>query len=405
MVLPQTEPLAPPLGLYLHFPWCVAKCPYCDFNSHSLQGDLPAATYVDALLAELRRQPRALAERPVVSVFLGGGTPSLFPPAEIARLLDGVRAHLRLDAAAEVTLEANPGAIEHGAFAGYRAAGVNRLSLGVQSFSDAILTRLGRVHDGAAAVAAYREARAAGFDNINLDLMYALPGQSLALASADAETAIALGPEHISHYHLTLEPNTVFFSRPPTGLPDDDAAVDIQQRCAKLFAAAGYRNYEVSAWSRTGRECRHNLNYWTFGDYLGIGAGAHGKLSAGDSVQRTVSVAHPREFMRRATEGTATATHTVAAADLRFEFMLNVLRLRDGVALASFASRTGLDPADLLPQLMQASELGLLDDPGDGRIRASRHGWRFLDDLQAFFLPPAETGRAAPPRGDITPAS
>ena len=285
-----------------------------------------------------------------------------------------------------------PGAVEHGAFGGYRDAGVNRLSLGVQSFHDGQLQRLGRVHDSAAAVAAFGEARAAGFDNINLDLMYALPEQTCEAACADVEHVIELGPEHVSHYHLTLEPNTVFHHRPPPGLPEDDAAWDMQQACAERLRTAGYANYEVSAWARAGQECRHNLNYWSFGDYMGVGAGAHGKVSIDKHIRRTVSTAHPREFMRRSGEGTAVTAQSVSADDLVFEFMLNALRLRDGVPLAEFSRRTNLVVESVLPRLQEAWELGLLDDPAAGRIRASARGWRFLDDLQAFFLPREHSG-------------
>ena len=260
----------PPLSLYIHIPWCVRKCPYCDFNSHAQQGGLPVADYVRALLADLDQDLPLVWGRTVHSVFFGGGTPSLFPPEAIAEILSGASARLRFAPAAEITLECNPGTAEHGRFEGYRAAGVNRLSFGVQSFDDGCLQRLGRIHDSAEAEAAVKLAQDAGFDNLNLDLMYALPGQDLGMALHDVERAIALQPAHLSHYQLTLEPNTVFAARPPTGIPEEDAAWDIQERCIEAMAAAGYAQYEVSAYAREGRQCAHNLNYWRFGDYLGL---------------------------------------------------------------------------------------------------------------------------------------
>ncbi len=376
----------PPLGLYLHFPWCVRKCPYCDFNSHSLRDELPADAYIDALLADLAGQAAALRCRTVTTVFLGGGTPSLFDAARLQRLLDGVRAELDLAADAEITLEANPGALEHAAFTGYRAAGINRLSLGVQSFNAGQLQRLGRIHSSADAQAAFREARAAGFDNINIDLMFALPGQTPAQAAADIEQALELGPTHLSHYHLTLEPNTVFHARPPAGLPDDEAAWEIQAACAALLDAAGYVNYEVSAWALPGRECRHNLNYWRFGDYLGVGAGAHGKLTAGGVITREVRAAHPRAYLAGVAGGAGVTRTVVAPADAVFEFMLNALRLQAGCAPQLFTQTTGLDAALLLPGLEQGRRRGLLEaDPA--WIRPTARGRLFLDDLQAIFLP------------------
>jgi oxygen-independent coproporphyrinogen-3 oxidase len=377
-----------PLSLYVHFPWCVAKCPYCDFNSHSIKGELPAREYVDALVAELEVAAAALEDRRVSSVFLGGGTPSLFPPEEIARLMATAGRYLQLAPDTEVTMEANPGAVEHGAFSGYRQAGVNRLSLGVQSFNDAKLRALGRIHDSEAAAHAFREARAAGFTNINLDLMYALPDQTPAEALADVSAALALAPEHISYYHLTLEPNTIFYSRPPR-LPDQDAAWEIQARAAELLSSAGYANYEVSAWARQEQMCRHNLNYWQFGDYLGIGAGAHGKLTRRTGrVTREKRSAHPREYLRRLQSSTFPGDrHEVQAEDLLFEFMLNALRLRAGFTLGLFEQRTGLPADTLRPWLKKASAKQLLVEGPAGHWQASDHGWRFLDDLQSLFLP------------------
>jgi len=378
----------PPLSLYVHFPWCVAKCPYCDFNSHALRGELPADRYLAALQQDLRSWSSEFRRRPLQSVFFGGGTPSLFPPSMLARLLAVIADECALSGDAEVTLEANPGALEHGAFAGYVTAGINRLSLGVQSFDDASLQALGRIHSGADAVQAFAAARAAGIENINLDLMYALPEQSIDAAVADVERALALGPEHISHYHLTLEPNTVFYARPPA-LPSADLAWSIQAACGRLLTDAGFRNYEVSAWGQPERACRHNLNYWRYGDYLAIGAGAHAKVTAADGrVFRCVRAAHPREYQRRIEAGVpAGAMQAVVAADRPFEFMLNALRLRDGVLLDEYEACTGLALGSLEPGLTDALQAGLLDPLHTGRLRASDRGWRFLDDLQGLFLP------------------
>jgi oxygen-independent coproporphyrinogen-3 oxidase len=385
------QPL-PPLSLYLHFPWCVSKCPYCDFNSHSLKGDLPAAAYVDALLTDLNSVLADVGNRPVVSVFLGGGTPSLFPPEELYRLLSAVADRLNLAMDAEITMEANPGAVEHAAFGDYRAAGINRLSLGVQSFADDKLKRLGRIHNAADVREAFVQARTAGFKNINLDLMYALPAQTLAEALADVRAATELGPEHISLYHLTLEPNTVFHARPPA-LPDMDLAWEMQAVCADHLQDSGYGNYEVSAWSQPGHACRHNLNYWQFGDYLGLGAGAHAKLTyASGDVRRTVRAAHPRAYLAQVHDSNPQVTCTlVTKPDLSFEFMLNVLRLRDGFSLELFEQRTGLEASSVYSALAEARERGLIAptpaaDEGD-QIWLTEQGWRFLDDLQAIFLP------------------
>jgi putative oxygen-independent coproporphyrinogen III oxidase len=384
----------PPLSLYVHFPWCVAKCPYCDFNSHTLRGELAADTYIDALLQDLASLSAEVTARPLATIFLGGGTPSLFPPAEMLRLLEAVAASFELAPDIEITLEANPGAVEHGSFAGYRSAGINRLSLGVQSFNDECLRALGRIHDAAAARRAFTEARAAGFDNINIDLMYALPGQSVAAAQADVAAALELQPQHVSFYQLTLEPNTVFFSRPPA-LPDQEQAWQIQRDCSAQLMAGGFDNYEISAWAQPGRRCRHNLNYWRFGYYVGLGAGAHGKLTDVDgSVTRSVRAANPRAFMRDA-GGLATTSAQVGTDDRRFEFMLNALRLRDGFTLADFEQSTGL-PADCLEEgLQEARQKQLIIEQPDGWLRPSELGWRFLDDLQAIFLPDREPGSAA----------
>ena len=381
-----------PLSLYVHMPWCVSKCPYCDFNSHGLRGIEPDhAGYVDALIADLDADlddfGEAVGDRRIISVFFGGGTPSLFPPTQIGRLLDAARQRLRFASDAEVTMETNPGAVEHGRFEDYRDAGVNRLSFGVQSFDDAMLRRLGRIHGAAEAEHAFTQARAAGFDNINLDLMYALPGQALAGALEDVERALALAPEHVSHYQLTLEPNTAFAAHPPV-LPDEDAAWDMQEACQERLAAGGYRQYEVSAYAREGRRCVHNLNYWRFGDYLGIGAGAHAKISLDRDVRRRWKLRHPRSYLEAA--GTAArigADQPVARDDLPFEYMLNALRLVEGTPLAEFPERTGLPLADLVLPLKQALDRGWLD-PAPGSLRATPLGQRFLNDVISLFMPP-----------------
>ena len=337
--------IPPPLALYVHLPWCVRKCPYCDFNSHAAKGALPFDDYVDALIRDLDADLPLVWGRVVHSVFFGGGTPSLFPPEAIDRFLQAAAARLRFAPNLEITLETNPGTAEHGRFDGYRAAGVNRLSFGVQSFDDAALQRLGRIHDSAEAERAIKLAQDAGYDNFNIDLMYALPEQTLAQAEHDLERAFALQPTHLSHYQLTLEPNTVFFARPPQGIPDDDDAWDMQEHCQRLLAAAGYAQYEVSAYARPGRQCAHNLNYWRFGDYLGIGAGAHGKISSGaeQQVLRRWKHKHPQSYL--ASAGSAAAIggdEHVPAARLPFEYMLNLLRLHEGFRLSDFEACTGL---------------------------------------------------------------
>lgn len=383
---------APPLSLYVHIPWCVRKCPYCDFNSHAVRDGLPQEAYVDALLADLDRDladfGAAAAGRPLTSIFFGGGTPSLFAPAAIGRILDGVAARLAVAPGAEVTLETNPGTVEHGRFDGYRAAGVNRISFGVQSFDDAMLERLGRIHSAGEAEQAIAQARAAGIDNFNIDLMYALPQQDLAGALADVERAIALAPPHLSHYQLTLEPNTLFAARPPP-LPDGDAAWDMQEHCQQRLAEAGYAQYEVSAYARPGRQAAHNLNYWRFGDYLGIGAGAHGKLTdaAAGTIRRRAKQRTPRAYLAHAASARRIAEDvTIAAADLPFEYAMNALRLIDGVPAEAFAARTGLSDAAIAAPLAAARRHGWLD-PTPGLLRASDDGQRFLNDLIALFLP------------------
>ncbi len=385
--------LAPPLSLYVHVPWCVKKCPYCDFNSHAQRGALPIDEYVAALLADLARDLRehrgAIGDRSIESVFFGGGTPSLFPPLAIARILAGVAAQIELAASAEVTLETNPGTVEHGRFDGYLAAGVNRLSIGAQSFDDALLRRLGRIHSAGEIERAVKRAQAAGFDNVNLDLMYALPTQTVAGALADLARALALAPTHVSHYQLTIEPNTVFAKRPPP-LPDEDSAWDMQEACQRALAAAGYAQYEVSAYARPGRRCAHNLNYWHFGDYLGIGAGAHGKLSdpASGAVVRTTKLTTPQGYLERAARReTFGKETTVDPRELPFEFMLNALRLVEGVPSALFGARTGLADSAIARPLAELRAHGWLE-PDPAQIRPTAQGQRFLNDLMAAFLPP-----------------
>ncbi|MEJ2575414.1 MAG: radical SAM family heme chaperone HemW [Gammaproteobacteria bacterium] len=373
------------MGLYVHIPWCVRKCPYCDFNSHALRGDLPGAAYVSALLADLAADAGPVAGRPVDSVFIGGGTPSLLEPAQLRRLLAGIGERLELTADCEITLEANPGAVDARRFAGYRAAGVNRLSIGVQSFDDRRLAALGRIHDGAAALTAFARARAAGFDNLNLDLMFGLPGQTLEDALTDLQTALELAPEHLSWYQLTLEPNTAFQRAPPP-LPAHEAVADMQEAGQARLAAAELRQYEVSAYARPGRNCRHNTTYWTFGDYLGIGAGAHGKLTRADGrIERRHKVRHPTDYLAAAGRPAATAgARELTVGELGVEFMLNALRLREGVDEALFEARTGQRLALLAAPLAEARARGLL---AADRLRATDLGWRFLDDLVSLFEP------------------
>ncbi len=380
--------IPPPLSLYVHLPWCVRKCPYCDFNSHAAKGELPFEAYVDALVRDLEHDLPLAWGRTVHSVFFGGGTPSLFPPDAIDRFLQAASARLRFAPQAEITLEANPGTAEHGRFDGYRAAGVNRVSFGIQSFDDGCLQRLGRIHDSAEAEAAVKLAQDAGLDNLNLDLMYALPGQDLAMAERDLERAFALQPAHISHYQLTLEPNTAFFARPPQGIPDEDAAWDIQEHCQALLAAAGYAHYETSAYARPGRQCAHNLNYWRYGDYLGIGAGAHGKLTLGaeQAIVRRWKHKHPATWMAAAGSAAAIGGEERIEPQRRpFEYMLNALRLHEGFDLDDFQARTGLPPEAVMPQLLQARQRQWLQLQ-DRQVRPTALGRRFANDVIALFL-------------------
>ncbi|HEY9253927.1 MAG TPA: radical SAM family heme chaperone HemW [Stenotrophomonas sp.] len=380
--------IPPPLSLYVHLPWCVRKCPYCDFNSHAAKGALPFDEYIDALIRDLDHDLPLVWGRVVNSVFFGGGTPSLFPPEAIDRFLQAASARLRFAPGLEITLETNPGTAEHGRFDRYLAAGVNRLSFGIQSFDDAALQRLGRIHDSAEAERAVKLAQDAGYDNLNLDLMYALPEQTLAQAENDLVRAFALQPTHVSHYQLTLEPNTVFFARPPRGIPDDDAAWDMQEHCQQLLADAGYAQYEVSAYAREGRQCAHNLNYWRFGDYLGIGAGAHGKISSGaeQHVLRRWKHKHPQTYLAQAGNAAAIGgDEIVPAARLPFEYMLNLLRLHEGFTEADFSASTGLDPGVLAAPLAQAQAQGWLA-PMAGRWVPTELGRRFTNDVIELFL-------------------
>ncbi|MGD9842728.1 MAG: radical SAM family heme chaperone HemW [Steroidobacteraceae bacterium] len=376
---------APPLALYAHFPWCVQKCPYCDFNSHKAPGKIPEQRYIDALLEDLALDVAGHVTQPLVSIFMGGGTPSLFSPEAIERLLNAIKQRLPVSPDMEVTLEANPGTIEHGQFAAYRAAGVTRVSLGAQSFNSAQLQKLGRIHGSGDIAIAVDELRRAGIDNFNLDLMYGLPGQGLAEALSDLQQAIALAPAHLSHYQLTLEPGTPFFHRPPV-LPDDDECYAMQLECQALLAAAGYQHYEVSAYAQTGRQSIHNRNYWQFGDYLGVGAGAHGKLTRGGQVIRTERHKQPRQYLGVPAAERRVLHQVVVPNELPFEFMLNVLRLRDGFDVRLFEARTGLAWAALAPQIAMATQRGLLVCEDGLAWQPTELGRRFLNDLVTIFL-------------------
>jgi len=407
---PGTLQLAslPPLSLYVHLPWCLKKCPYCDFNSHeinmapktpgasALQGgasglgrpDLPEQRYIEALVADLEAALPLVWGRTVHSIFIGGGTPSLFSPQAIDRLLGDIRARLKLTADCEVTLEANPGTFEKNRFRAFRSAGVTRLSVGVQSFNDEFLKALGRVHDRAQAIAAVEEAQAS-FDTFNLDLMYALPGQTLPQLRQDVDLALDLAPPHLSIYHLTIEPNTYFAKFPPV-IPEEDTAYAMLDLLTERTGLAGLQRYEVSAYARSGHQCRHNLNYWQFGDYLGIGAGAHSKLSFAHRIVRQVRLREPRLYMDEALRGQALAQETeVSRADLPFEFMLNALRLRQGFALAEFSERTGLAVTAIQPGLEEAERKGLIGRDLQ-RVWPTERGFDFLSDLQSLFLAEAD---------------
>ena len=384
---PGTLQLAalPPLSLYVHLPWCIKKCPYCDFNSHEMKRDeMPEQRYLDALMADLEAALPLVWGRTIHSIFIGGGTPSLFSPQAIDRLLGDIRARLRLEADCEITLEANPGTFEKDRFKAFRSAGVTRLSVGVQSFNNAHLKALGRVHDRAQAIAAVEEA-AASFDTFNLDIMYALPGQTLQNVEQDIKTALGLNPPHISIYHLTIEPNTYFAKFPPV-VPEQDMAYAMLDRITELTTAAGLERYEVSAYAKPGHRCAHNLNYWQFGDYLGIGAGAHSKLSFAHRIVRQVRYREPRLYMDNALAGQAVAQdEEVSRAELPFEFMLNALRLKSGFELQRFSERTGLALTAIQKGLSDAEHKGLIERDF-AVVKPTARGFDFLSDLQAIFL-------------------
>ncbi len=378
----------PPLSLYVHLPWCVRKCPYCDFNSHAIDGHVPEERYARALLEDLETQTAQVRGRTVRSIFFGGGTPSLFSGGAIGGILAGIRSALPVTADAEITLEANPGTVERGRFDEYRSAGVNRVSLGGQSFHPGHLARLGRIHSVEDTRAAAAELHAAGLANFNIDLMYGLPGQSVPESIADVKSAIELAPAHISHYQLTLEPGTVFFHRPPQ-LPDEDSSWEMQLLCQEALATADFLQYEVSAYARPGRGCVHNLNYWQFGDYLGIGAGAHGKLTdPRHGVFRTVRLRQPRQYLDAMEQAARPPeVQMVCREDLPFEFMLNTLRLVEGFAVIEFERRTGLELDCLQPAISETCQRGLLERNRMGGWRATSTGMRFLNDLIGTFLP------------------
>ncbi|POA99660.1 oxygen-independent coproporphyrinogen III oxidase-like protein [Chromobacterium sinusclupearum] len=375
----------PPLSLYIHFPWCIRKCPYCDFNSHEPKNGFDEMAYVDALLRDLEYSLPEVWGRPLTSIFMGGGTPSLFSPQAMDALLAGVRARMKLHPDAEITMEANPGTFEIERFRGYREAGINRLSIGIQSFDPKHLKALGRIHDGDEAKRAV-EIALTHFDNVNLDLMYALPGQTLDEALSDLNTALSYGITHLSAYHLTIEPNTLFAVQTPQNLPDDEVSADMQEAIESRLDAAGFDHYETSAFAKPGRHSRHNLNYWQFGDYIGIGAGAHGKISSHAGIVRQMRHKQPAAYLKAVADGNPLfSNQKIARTDLPFEFMMNLLRLTGGFESRLFQERTGLPLALIRRQLDHAQAQGLLD--GDGAIlRPTLKGQRFLNDLLTLFL-------------------
>ncbi|MBP7370839.1 MAG: radical SAM family heme chaperone HemW [Arenimonas sp.] len=380
--------MPPPLALYIHIPWCVRKCPYCDFNSHEQKNELPIADYIAALTRDLEQDLPLVWGRTIHSVFFGGGTPSLFSGAAIGEILSMANSRLRFAPNCEISMECNPGTVEHDRFENYLSAGVNRLSFGVQSFDDGCLDRLGRIHNAEKAREAVLKAQDAGFDNINLDLMYALPEQTLAMALIDVERAIALSPQHLSHYQLTLEPNTLFAAKPPSGLPEMDDAWDMQEQCIARMAEHGYAQYEVSAYAKAGKRCQHNLNYWQYGDYLGIGAGAHGKISSGASgdILRRWKPKNPREYIANAgTPQGIGGDETIALNSRPFDYMLNALRLVDGFSLNDFEYRTGLSRKSIAPELHKAFAEQWLSQNGDW-VKPTELGMRFANDVMALFL-------------------
>ncbi len=380
----------PPLALYVHIPWCVRKCPYCDFNSHERGGALPEQEYVAKLLGDLEALLPSVWGRRLVSLFIGGGTPSLFSPGAIDALLSGIRARIPVEPVAEITLEANPGTVEAGRFRGFREAGVNRISLGVQSFDDRMLTALGRIHSADEARRGV-EAALASFDNVNLDLMYGLPAQTIAMAQCDIRAALGCGVPHVSAYQLTIEPNTAFYSRPPA-LPEHDACADMQLAIEDALAGAGYEHYETSAFAQPGHRCKHNLNYWEFGDYLGIGAGAHGKVSFPDRVTRHERIKQPRDYM--VASSTVSKETTVEPRELPFEFMLNALRLIEGFPLQLFQERTGLPLSTVQAQLDEAEAKGLIERDWQ-HLRPTERGRLFLNELLELFVGGGSAGRGS----------
>ncbi len=384
------KPTLPPLSLYIHIPWCVKKCPYCDFNSHVLSADIDAesneAFYVEALLKDLSTEIPLSSDRELESIFIGGGTPSLFSAAAITQLLDGVRTLIKLKSRAEITLEANPGAADAAFFAGYRQAGVNRLSIGVQSFNDGHLRNIGRIHSAQQALEAYKLASDAGFRNINLDLMYGLPEQSIDQAMDDLKQAIALKPQHLSWYQLTIEANTLFSSQPPADLPSHEKLAEISDAGIALLEEHGFKQYEVSAFASGGHQCRHNLNYWQFGDYIGIGAGAHGKLTSMDGhINRRRKQRSPAAYVESTHSGdTLSSENRLQDEDLLLEFMMNVLRLNQGVPAAAFEQRTGLSLQAIQLRLLHARRAGLLEQDPEV-LRATEMGRTFLNNLLIMF--------------------
>ena len=384
----MTASALPPLSLYVHLPWCVQKCPYCDFNSHSAGKHADFGRYVDAIVSDIAMEADRSAGRTIETIFLGGGTPSLFSPEQIETILQACARSMSIAESCEITMEANPGTVERGSLAGYRRAGVTRLSIGAQSFSLPMLKRLGRIHDIEDINKCFDEALAADFASINVDVMFGLPGQDVAAAAADVDALVSLAPPHVSYYQLTLEPNTVFHREPPTDLPDEDVAWDIQVQGHEKLSAAGYEQYEISAFAMPGHRCRHNVNYWRFGDYLAVGAGAPGQVTdESGAVFRYQKPAHPRAFIEHTLSGQKSEPSPVADSDLPFEFMLNVLRLSDGFSLELLAERTGLGEGAIGKSVDAAIGDGLLEKQGAGHWRPTPRGHRFLNELQARFLP------------------
>jgi oxygen-independent coproporphyrinogen-3 oxidase len=379
----------PPLSLYIHFPWCIQKCPYCDFNSHEQKSPIPEEKYIQTLLNDLEKDLPLIWGRKINTIFMGGGTPSLFSPKSIETLLAGIRARIPVSPSAEITMEANPGTLENERFFGFKEAGINRVSLGIQSFQDRHLKKLGRIHNSSTAIKAIEMVKQAGFNNFNLDLMFALPGQTLEQAVNDIETAIAFSPTHISYYQLTIEPNTAFYKQPPT-LPDDDASWDIFETGQKILSQAGFSQYEVSAYSKTNKKCQHNMNYWQFGDYLGIGAGAHAKITDANkqNITRYWKYKHPKDYFNGVEKSYISGSREINGNELIFEFLLNALRLTDGFEPTSFLNHTGLTLSDLQKTLQKPISQKLIHWPEiHSRIETTDRGQRFLNNLLEMCLP------------------